>query len=139
MKRSTTARASTGDKDQLATSSAFEPGKLVFCGEAWKCMASDMRLSLRELQILQQLLDDKKETVIATSLGISPHTIHTHIERLYRKLGVRSRVEMALCAAGSFLRMTADPRRKLPPICGTRTAGACPMHAVLSPERVTAQ
>jgi DNA-binding CsgD family transcriptional regulator len=32
--------------------------------------------------------------VIADHLGISPHTVHTHIERLYRKVGVASRVSL---------------------------------------------
>jgi DNA-binding CsgD family transcriptional regulator len=34
------------------------------------------------------------EQGLATSLGISRHTIHTHLERLYRKLRVNSRSQL---------------------------------------------
>jgi DNA-binding CsgD family transcriptional regulator len=37
-------------------------------------------------------LDD--EQGLASSLGISRHTVHTHIERLYRKLRVNSRSQL---------------------------------------------
>lgn len=59
----------------------------------WLAIATLLRLSRRESQILRCILDDEPEAVIADHLGISPHTVHTHLERLYRKLGVNSRCQ----------------------------------------------
>ena len=63
-----------------------------FSGEVWRRLATSLRLSKRESQIVLALFDDKKESAIATHLGISRHTVHTYTERLYRKMGVSSRV-----------------------------------------------
>ena len=61
-----------------------------FSGEVGR--GASLRLSKREAQIVSALFDDKKEAAIATHLGISRHTVHTYTERLYRKMGVSSRV-----------------------------------------------
>lgn len=53
-------------------------------------------LSRREREIAALLLTDAKECAIAAHLGISPHTVHTHVARLYRKLGVASRLQLAV-------------------------------------------
>ena len=65
---------------------------VVFSNEVWRRLARSLRLSKRESQIVSALFDDKKESAIATHLGISRHTVHTYTERLYRKMGVSSRV-----------------------------------------------
>jgi DNA-binding NarL/FixJ family response regulator len=64
----------------------------VFSTEVWRRLATSLRLSRRESEIVWALFDDKKESAIATHLGISRHTVHTYTERLYRKMGVSSRV-----------------------------------------------
>jgi len=120
-------RYSRNNGGASATGSRKSPDGCLFSPEAWECMAADLRLSHRELQIVRQLLDDQKESAIAALLGISAHTIHTHIERLYHKLAVRSRIELSLRILQSFLRVTAAPNSKLPPICSARTAGRCPL------------
>jgi ATP/maltotriose-dependent transcriptional regulator MalT len=56
--------------------------------DAWKTIAKSLRISDRELEIIQGIFDDRKELAIADELKISMHTVHTHLERLYRKLGV---------------------------------------------------
>jgi DNA-binding NarL/FixJ family response regulator len=64
----------------------------MFSNAVWRRLALSLRLSERESQIVPALLEDKKESAIATHLGISRHTVHTYTERLYRKMGVSSRV-----------------------------------------------
>jgi DNA-binding CsgD family transcriptional regulator len=59
----------------------------------WQVIAREFQLSARELQILQHVVVDEKEFTIADRLRISPHTVHTHLNRLYRKLGVCSRMD----------------------------------------------
>jgi DNA-binding NarL/FixJ family response regulator len=69
-------------------------GRLVFSHEIWRLLARSLGLSERECQIVQALFDDQKESAIGSDLGISQHTVHTHIERLYRKLKVNSRAAL---------------------------------------------
>jgi DNA-binding CsgD family transcriptional regulator len=64
----------------------------VFSSEIWRALSRSLGLSQREAQIVPALLDDEKESAIARRLGISRHTVHTYTERLYRKIGVTSRV-----------------------------------------------
>lgn len=64
-----------------------------------------LRLSPRELQIVQGVFDDLKEAAIADRLGISSHTVHTHLERLYRKLGVSGRGPMIVAIFSELLRV----------------------------------
>lgn len=48
-------------------------------------------LSNREMEILQQIVQDETEPQIAETLHISPHTVRTHIKNIYKKLHVHSR------------------------------------------------
>jgi DNA-binding CsgD family transcriptional regulator len=52
---------------------------------------------------MQAVFDDQKETAIAANLGISTHTVHTHLERLYRKLRVSSRVSLVVRVVAEYL------------------------------------
>lgn len=60
----------------------------------WQSVCASLRLSARESQIARWILDDEAERAIASHLGISSHTVHAHLQRLYRKLGVRSREQL---------------------------------------------
>ncbi len=54
-----------------------------------------IRLGPRERRVLELLAQGASNKEIARELGISEGTVRTHLERLYRKLGVRSRTEAA--------------------------------------------
>ena len=41
--------------------------------------------------MLAALLDGLSEKQVADRLGLSPHTVNRHVQRLYRRFGVRSR------------------------------------------------
>jgi DNA-binding CsgD family transcriptional regulator len=83
----------------------------------WTIIARVLRLSGREAEIVSCLLDDASEAEIADGLGISSHTVHTHVERLYRKLGVGSRCQLAvrLFAAYAALHNGGGPRAAAAP------------------------
>ena len=49
-------------------------------------------LTPRECEILELLASGQSNKEMARSLGISPHTIKTHVARLYEKLEVRRRL-----------------------------------------------
>lgn len=51
-------------------------------------------LSPRDRRTLEHLLAGESEKQIAARIGRSPHTVHTHVKRIYRRLGVSSRAEL---------------------------------------------
>ena len=51
----------------------------------------DERLTAREREVLQWLSGGKTDRDIACILGISPRTVHKHLQRMYEKLGVETR------------------------------------------------
>jgi DNA-binding NarL/FixJ family response regulator len=83
--------------------STGQPDRSILPYNAWKTIAKSLRISDRELEIIQGIFDDRKEFAIADELKISMHTVHTHLERLYRKLGVSSRVALVLYILGEYL------------------------------------
>jgi DNA-binding CsgD family transcriptional regulator len=78
-------------------------GRSILPYDAWRVIANSLRISDRELQIVQGIFDDRQEFAIADELKISVHTVHTHLERLYRKLGVSSRVGLVLSILSEYL------------------------------------
>jgi len=105
------------------TSSA---GSAMLSSEAWKQIGCSLGLSGRELQIVQGTFDDKTEFAMAADLHISPSTIHSHIERLHRKLAITDRAQLLLRVTQEFLALTALPGSHLPPICADRDTRRCP-------------
>lgn len=95
--------------------------------QAWGEIARSLTLSVRELQIVRGVFDDRTDFAIAADLGISPHTVHTHIERLHHKLAVGDRVELILRVMQEFVALTIAPATVLPSICANRAAGRCPL------------
>jgi DNA-binding CsgD family transcriptional regulator len=79
------------------------PGQSVFSPQAWGDLAHDLSLSPRELEIVQCIFRDQKEAAIAARLGMSPHTVHTHLGRLYRKLHTASRCGVILLVLRTYL------------------------------------
>jgi DNA-binding CsgD family transcriptional regulator len=64
-------------------------------GEAWSGIVHSLGLSRREAEIVALLLsDDSRDESIAEQLAISRHTVHTYLERLYRKVGASSRSQV---------------------------------------------
>ena len=95
--------------------------------KAWAFLSQRLKLSPRELQMLQAVLAHDKESTIARAIGISPHTVRTHIVRLNAKLGVTDRPGLITAVFSEFLALTAAPDSPLPSICPNRIAGRCPL------------
>jgi len=53
--------------------------------------STDDRLTSRETELLRAFADGKSYKEAARALGISPHTVGTHVKAIYRKLEVNSR------------------------------------------------
>jgi DNA-binding CsgD family transcriptional regulator len=110
----------------MSVSNVSSEGESFISELGWRCLARKLKLSDREIEIARAVLKDQTERAIARRLGISPHTVHTHLERLYRKLQVSSRLELAVRLFQTLLMLTAEPGSPLPPVCGRRAAGRCP-------------
>jgi DNA-binding NarL/FixJ family response regulator len=92
------------DPDSNRDDPTMHAGGRVFSPEAWQRVTSVLALSTRESEILKAVFEDQKEHCIAANLGISSHTVHTHLERLYRKLRVSSRVGLVVRVFAEHLR-----------------------------------
>ncbi|HEY7322383.1 MAG TPA: helix-turn-helix transcriptional regulator [Candidatus Binatia bacterium] len=92
-----------GSEDPTKLKPVGQRDRSILSHDAWKTIAKSLRISDRELQIIQGIFDDRKELAIADELKISMHTVHTHLERLYRKLGVSSRVALVLYVLSEYL------------------------------------
>jgi DNA-binding NarL/FixJ family response regulator len=55
-------------------------------------------LSKREREILQKVADGTTTRQVAAELGISPHTVKTHLERIFEKLGANDRAQAVAIA-----------------------------------------
>lgn len=55
-------------------------------------------LSKREREILQKVADGSTTRQVAAELGISPHTVKTHLERIFEKLGANDRAQAVAIA-----------------------------------------
>ena len=56
-----------------------------------------MTLTAREREVLHWVREGKRNAEIAAILGISPHTVHHHLEKIFAKLGVETRAAAARC------------------------------------------
>jgi len=59
---------------------------------------SNKRLTKRELQVVKLIAKDLKYREIADELGLGYETVKTYATRIRRKLGVNSKVAVALWA-----------------------------------------
>jgi DNA-binding CsgD family transcriptional regulator len=64
-------------------------------------------LTIREAQVALRLAVGHSDTTIAHDLGISPHTVRHHVERIFLKLGVHSRKALGF----ALLTLVRDSRR----------------------------
>jgi DNA-binding CsgD family transcriptional regulator len=71
-------------------SDTIRGGTCFFCEAAWAGISRSLRLSKREIEILQRLMlgDDKRGASLL--LGLPLRTFQRHLERIHQKLGVHT-------------------------------------------------
>ncbi len=77
-------------------------GQGVFAPGEWRSLTTALGLSPRESGIVRSVFDGASEKRIAEQLGLSPHTVHTYLWRIYRKLHVQSRQELLVRVFAEF-------------------------------------
>jgi DNA-binding NarL/FixJ family response regulator len=95
---------------------------------AWRETANALRITKRELQIVQAVFDNLPEAGIAQRLKISEHTAHTHLNRLFKKLTVSTRTELVLRVMEKMFALTLSETSALPPICRRHQTCGCHLH-----------
>jgi DNA-binding NarL/FixJ family response regulator len=75
--------------------------KLLRCLIAWQDRPEILgsafeRLTDREWIVLRNLNSDQGEKQLADRLSLSPHTLHSHIKSIYRKVGVQGRLPLLI-------------------------------------------
>lgn len=101
-------------------------GSAMFSEHAWEAIARSLMLSGRERQIVRGIFDDDTDWGIAQGLGISLSTVHTHVERLHRKLAITNRPQLLLRVMQEFLTLTVSPENDLLPLYANHTSRGCP-------------
>jgi HD-GYP domain-containing protein (c-di-GMP phosphodiesterase class II) len=83
------------DAVQAAMAACGMPRRNLLCQSA----SPASQVTQREREVLAHLAQGRSNKEIARQLGISPSTAGTHVENLYRKLGVSTRAAAALIAS----------------------------------------
>ena len=65
-------------------------------------------LTAREAQVVEWIAKGNTNKQIASHLRISSRTVQTHVERMFKKLGVRSRAELV---AQAYLEVVRKDKR----------------------------
>ena len=67
-----------------------------------------VRFSPRERQVVKFIIGGYSNQDIASALGLRIQTVKNHLSRIYRKLGVPNRVQLAVFAVGHGLGPSQD-------------------------------
>lgn len=66
-------------------------------GDAFAACGEKYGITAREGEIIRLLLEGKGNKEITEALFISDHTVKNHIHHVYRKLGIKNRVQLVQC------------------------------------------
>ena len=108
-------------------------GSSLLSDHAWYEIGRTLGLTRRQLQIVQSVFDNRYEPEIATQFRISPHTVHMHLNRIFKKLNVTSRTELVLRIVELMITLTLSETAVLPPICPRHHTGVCCLHPAPAP------
>lgn len=71
-------------------------GAAMLSEHAWTEIGCALGVTKREVQIIQAVFDNLPQKGIASRFAITEHTVHTHLNRLFKKLNVTTRTELVL-------------------------------------------
>ncbi len=110
--------------DVLALATAFREG--IGRGDSQQDAGVVERLTMREQEVLSLIINKLSNREIAAHLVVSMSTVKWHIRQLYKKLGVRSRVQAIVRAQELNLLVTGDTGESLLDLDGSQTAISLP-------------
>lgn len=96
-------------------------GQSLFCPAEWARIAESLELTKRESDVVAAVLDDLSDSGIAQELGISANTVHSHIRRVYGKLGISSRAQLVARVLAAYKVLVSKTKCIVAP-------SRCPFH-----------
>ena len=81
------------------------PIHAILSAEEWASIKKRLGLSKRELEISQLIVDGCTESQSAEELGISVHTVHTHVKHIYGKASVRDQRQLVVKLFTTFMEL----------------------------------
>jgi DNA-binding CsgD family transcriptional regulator len=84
-------------------------GSSILPSDVWLLLGSSLRLSARELQIVQEIFAGHEQETIAQAMGISPDLVYRTTQRIHVKLRTGSRAEIILKVRSEYLALVAHP------------------------------
>ena len=81
----------------------------VIPADAWVYLRDSLRLSDRELRVVQGICANEAQETTALALDVSSTVVYRTIQRVYVKLRIGSRLELKTLVASELLSFTADP------------------------------
>ncbi len=80
-------------------------GRALLGSVDWQRVRGKLGLSLRELQVVQHILEGMKLSAIAREMQLGLGTVKTYSQRVYRKLDVTDRQEFTLLVVNAHLQL----------------------------------
>jgi DNA-binding NarL/FixJ family response regulator len=68
----------------------------MFTNEEWSEIAAQMRLTVRQTEVVRGVFDGMPDKQIAIAMGVTHSAVRAHMRQISRKLGTRGRTEIIL-------------------------------------------
>ncbi len=112
--------------------------------EAYRAQAAQLtspsnrvKLSTKELQIIAGVTQGLRNKDIAQEVGTTEQVVKNYLRKIYDKLGVSDRLELALyCMHHRLLENYSKPEGVISPAIGQAAAAAAPTDAGINPQAV---
>ena len=88
------------------------PALRVKSGDAFAARAGELGLTAREAEIARLIVEGQDGQRISDALFISGHTVKNHIHNIYRKLGIRNRVQLVRCFQSALEEPGREPEAR---------------------------
>jgi DNA-binding CsgD family transcriptional regulator len=85
-----------------------EVGSGIFSWDEWLHVGDSLRLSDRELLVVQGIFDDRELENIADILGVPTNVVYRTLQRIYIKLQIGSRAELVVRVMSEYVAFAAD-------------------------------
>lgn len=82
----------------------------LLAADEWAIVVETLALTPRQAQVVQLILQAKKDKQIAVEMGVDFWTVRTHLRRIFDRIGAADRVELVLHIFG----VLRDARIRVP-------------------------
>ena len=83
-------------------------GQRTFIESDWQALKARFRLTPREMEVVRHLFDSGHRPQIAAKLGISAHTVDSHLRHIFAKAHVEERGDLILV----FVNQVENPQSR---------------------------